>query len=105
MNEKLYYDALLGFYAPLLTQRQQRICESYFSEDYSLQEIAENESISRSAVYDTVNKCRGELDSLEEKLHLYEAFRKRTKLYESIRDAGNEEVSRLVDELIKAETE
>ena len=105
MNKKLYYDILLGFYGSLLTERQQRICEAYFSEDESLQEISEEENVSRSAVYDTVKTCRSELDQYEEKLHLYSDSRKRMKLYEMIRKAGNKTVSSLVDQLINTETD
>ncbi len=105
MNDKIYYDSLFAFYGELLTERQQRICEAYYSDDNSLQEISEAENISRSAVYDAVKTCRKELDSYESKLHLYESYRKRIKIYERIREKGDAEISSLVDELINTETD
>lgn len=102
---KIEVNNLLDFYAPLLTERQRTICDYYFREDYSLQEIAEMEGISRAAVHDTVKRCQAEVESYEEKLHCYSGYKKRMRLYERMKQQANEEIRRLLDQCIETEIE
>ena len=103
MENKIYINSLLDFYGKLLTDKQQSICRYYYREDLSLQEIAEIEKTSRSAVYDTIKRCRKDLDTYEEKLHLYKSYQKRRKLYEKIRKLSDEKTGKLIDECIDSE--
>ena len=102
---KMEANSLLDFYEKLLTEKQQRICEDYFRDDLSLQEIAEENGISRAAVHDTVKRCEKELQEYEDKLHLYASYQKRMKLYEEIRARGDEETSHLLDLCIDTEND
>ena len=102
---KIEADRLLDFYAPLLTEKQQSICDLYFREDLSLQEIAEMSGVSRSAVHDTIRRCEKELQAYEDKLHLYASWRKRMKLYEQIRARSDAETGRLLDLCIDTEND
>ncbi|MDO4500124.1 MAG: sigma factor-like helix-turn-helix DNA-binding protein [Erysipelotrichaceae bacterium] len=61
---------LLGFYGSLLTDHQQNILSDYFVDDLSMQEIAENEGISKSAVSDIINRSIIQLQDYENKLYL-----------------------------------
>jgi predicted DNA-binding protein YlxM (UPF0122 family) len=103
MENKIYINSLLDFYGKLLTDKQQTICRYYYQEDLSLQEIAEIEKTSRSAVYDTVKRCRNDLDTYEEKLHLYRSYQKRRKLYEKIRKHSDAATGKWIDECIESE--
>jgi predicted DNA-binding protein YlxM (UPF0122 family) len=103
MENKIYLNSLLDFYSPLLTEKQQRICQYYYREDLSLQEIAELENTSRSAVYDTVKRCRNDLESYEDKLHLYRSYQKRSALYQKIRSYHDQKINTLVDACIDSE--
>jgi len=103
MENKIYINSLLDFYGKLLTDKQQKICRYYYQEDLSLQEIADIEKTSRSAVYDTVNRCRNDLDAYEEKLHLYKSYQTRRELYEKIRSRADEKTKILIDECIESE--
>lgn len=103
MENKIYLNSLLDFYGRLLTENQQKICHYYYREDLSLQEIAEIENTSRSAVYDTVKRCRTDLVTYEEKLHLFQSYQTRRQLYEQIRSHGDDETSRLIDACINSE--
>lgn len=61
---------LFSIYHSLLTPRQQAIFTSYYFDNFSLAEIAENEKISRQAVKDALDKCEKYLFSFEEKLQI-----------------------------------
>ncbi len=71
---------LFDIYSALLTERQQEVLHLYFSDDYSLGEIAAEYSISRQAVYDLIQRALGSLNKFEEKLGLYRLFNDQQKL-------------------------
>ncbi len=56
---------LLDTYAGLLTEKQRRLCDMYYNQDYSLAEIAEIERITRQAARDGIEKARARLMTLE----------------------------------------
>lgn len=103
MLDKLTANVLLDYYGELLTDKQQKICDMYYREDLSLQEIAEIEGISRAAVHDTVKRCRKEMAEYEEKLKMIEAAEKRRKIYTKIKHIANNEVNKLIDQCIETE--
>lgn len=65
---------LYDIYAPLLTDRQQEVLQLYFSDNYSLGEIAAEYNVSRQAVYDIIQRALASIEKLEEKLNLYKFF-------------------------------
>ncbi|MFO7951887.1 MAG: YlxM family DNA-binding protein [Bacillota bacterium] len=65
---------LYDIYGPLLTERQQEAMRLYYSENYSLAEIAEEYNTSRQAVYDLIQRALEAIDDFEDKLGLYELF-------------------------------
>ncbi|MBR2812815.1 MAG: DNA-binding protein [Solobacterium sp.] len=103
MENKIQTDRLLVFYGCLLTERQQEIAGWYYSEDYSLQEIAEITGTSRAAVYDTVRKCRTELERYESLLHLLRDHDQRGRMYQTLLEKGNQEIQETVHLLIDME--
>ena len=70
MNERVALNLLLDFYGPLLTAHRQEVMRLYCEEDLSQQEIADQLSITRQGVFDTVAKARRQLLDYEEKLGL-----------------------------------
>lgn len=72
MEEHIYYNNLFDCYGELLTLNEKECFKSYYSEDLSLKEIAENNSVSRSAVHKTVKTVIEKLENYESILHLYE---------------------------------
>lgn len=80
LEKKNYYNILFGYYGILLTEKQQTMFEEYYGEDYSLAEIAEEYSISRNAVHDTIKKVLNSLDEFEKKLGLYAKDQKLNEL-------------------------
>ena len=98
--DKFEVNELLDFYGGLLTDKQQKICNDYFREDYSYQEIAENNNISRTAVYDTIKRVKIELIQYESILKCNESFKKRLKIYEKIKECtDNKSVLSYIEEL------
>lgn len=67
---------LYDFYGQLLTKRQQEVMELYHDENLSLSEIAQEFSISRQGVHDTLKNAEKLLQSYEEKLGLVEKFQR-----------------------------
>ena len=71
---------LYDYYGELLTKKQQVYFEDYYFNNLSLQEIAENYSISRNAVYNSLKEIEKRLIHLESVLKLYE----KSKLIEAL---------------------
>ncbi len=59
---------LLDLYGRLLTEKQRDVLDLHLNYDLSLQEIAQNEGISRQAVHDLIKRAEHTLWDVEEKL-------------------------------------
>ena len=70
MDERVELNYLLDFYGPLLTEHRQEMLRLYCEEDLSQQEIADQLSITRQGVFDSLAKSRRQLAGYEEKLGL-----------------------------------
>jgi len=78
---------LFDFYGSLLTDKQQKIVRSYFYNDLSLSEIADNIGISRQGVYDHLKRSEKSLKEYESELGLlskYNEIRKNINELEEI---------------------
>ncbi len=102
-NKKELMNYYLDFYEKLLTDKQQKICNYYFREDYSITEIAELESISRAGVHDAIKRSELALEDFEEKLNCYESFNKRQEYYKKIKEFNNQEINKIIDQCIDTE--
>lgn len=71
---------LYDIYALLLTERQQEILRLYFSDNYSLGEIAAEYQISRQAVHDLIKRALASIEKFEAKLGLYALFHQQEEL-------------------------
>jgi predicted DNA-binding protein YlxM (UPF0122 family) len=67
---------LFDFYGPLLTEKQRLIFDLYYQDDLSLGEIAEEQRISRQAVYDIIKRSENVLEGYENKLQLVSKFQR-----------------------------
>ena len=81
---------LLDYYGNLLTKHQQEILDEYFNEDLSMNEIADNYMISKSAVQDLIKRSIVQLDSYEKALKLIERDRKLDSILEEMKKEKNE---------------
>ena len=74
INDRLYAVYLIDYYGPLLTEHQLAILNEYYDNDLSMQEIAENHQISKSAVADIIKRSFNQLQTYENKLHFIRFF-------------------------------
>ena len=74
MEKKVQLSWYLAFYGEMLTENQREIATLYFEEDFSLAEIAQQLSVSRQSIHDTVNRVEKTLTEFEEKLGLAARF-------------------------------
>ncbi len=74
MEKKVQLSWYLAFYGEMLKENQREIARLYFEEDYSLAEIAQQFSVSRQSIHDTVSRVEKTLTDFEDKLGLASRF-------------------------------
>lgn len=67
---------LYDLYSNLLTDKQKNYFEDYYFMDLSLAEIAENNNVSRNAVFDQIKRTVNTLLEIEEAVKLNEKIEK-----------------------------
>ena len=87
---------LLDIYVGLLTEKQQRLCDMYYNQDYSLAEIADLEHTTRQAARDGIDKARRKLRHFEQCLGL---CTKRQQTLDVIGKARGGQTKDLCDEI------
>ena len=92
----IYYASLFDYYGDLFTDKQKEYFIDYYFNNLTLQEIAENNNISRNAVHKNIKDVIEKLDYYESKLNLYSNKKKIEKLIENI----NKEIKEKIEELI-----
>lgn len=83
-NDITQVSLLYDFYGQLLTKRQREVMELYHEENLSLSEIADEFSISRQGVHDTLKNAEKALQNYENKLGLVEKFQKSRQAIDEI---------------------
>ncbi|MDR1704596.1 MAG: DNA-binding protein [Clostridiales bacterium] len=68
MDDVLELTMLYDFYGELLTSKQRKVFEQYYMNDYSLNEVAENCSVSRQAVSELLARVKRRLRDYEKKV-------------------------------------
>lgn len=87
-----YNNLLLDYYGDLLTDHQKDILKDYFYEDLSMNEIAENENISKAAVSDIIKRSLKQLEEYESKLQLIKNTDKINSILERMESSENKEL-------------
>jgi len=80
----LRYSVLFDYYGELFTEKQKDYFMDYYFNNLTLQEIADNNNVSRNAVHKNIKDILQKLDYYEEKLNLYDNKKKIEKLIENI---------------------
>ena len=82
MDERVALNYLLDFYGPLLTEHRQEVLRLYCEEDLTQQEIADQLSITRQGVFDSLAKSKRQLNGYEAKLGLVRRHLEQTRTVE-----------------------
>lgn len=100
-NERERNIALLDFYGELLTKHQQDILDEYFNEDLSMNEIADNYMISKSAVQDLIKRSLSQLNEYEKTLKLIDKDKKLEGIIEEMKKENNELLNSFIKKIEK----
>lgn len=100
MKKEVYLTILFDYYSELLNEKQKKYFTSYYFDNLSLGEIAENLNISRNAIHK-------QLKSIEEKLYFYEntlkLYDKENKLKEIINNITDINIKKALEEILNKE--
>ena len=92
----LKYSYLFDYYGELFTDKQKEYFTDYYFNNLTLQEIADNNNVSRNAVHKNIKDILSKLDYYEEKLNLYSNKQKIEKLIENIDVDIKEQIKELI---------
>jgi len=96
MIERVYYTILYDYYSSLLTEKQRLSFEEYYFNNLTLQEISENNGVSRNAIHKQIKEVEKNLLNFEEKLKLY----KKSELIKKKINNLDERLRKDIEELI-----
>ncbi|HHX33422.1 MAG TPA: hypothetical protein GX713_04280 [Mollicutes bacterium] len=82
MEDIIYYTNLYDYYKNLLTDTQRKYFENYYFNNLSIQEIADNNKVSKNAVSKSLIEVTKRLDNYEDTLNLYNNYQKIKKILE-----------------------
>jgi len=86
MEKFVYYTKLFDCYKELLNENEKNTFSSYYENNLSMQEIAENRGVSKSAIGATIKNVEMKLTSYERVLHLESKQEKLNNLIKTIQD-------------------
>ena len=92
---------LLDYYGILLTKHQQDILDEYFNEDLSMNEIADNLEISKSAVQDLIKRSLVQLNDYEKKLKLISKDNKLNLILEDMKKENDQKITDFANKIEK----
>ncbi len=92
---------LLDYYGVLLTRHQQDILDEYFNEDLSMNEIADNLQISKSAVQDLIKRSLTQLNEFEKKLKLIARDQKLNHILEEMKKQDDKKITDFANKIEK----
>ncbi len=92
----IYYVELFDYYGELFTSKQKEYFIDYYFNNLTLQEIADNNGISRNAVHKNIKDILKKLDYYEEKLSLYSNRKKILKILDKVDKNIKEEIEGLI---------
>ena len=91
MENQIYVTSLYDYYKGLLTNKQQEYFEDYYFDNLTMEEIADNNSVSKNAVSKSLIEVKDKLEEYESILKLYHNKQKIVELLEQ------EELDKIID--------
>ena len=71
MNDIVYLSDLYDYYGELLTEKQKNYFEDYYFDNLTMEEIAENDNVSKNAISKQLINIKDKLNYFESVLKLY----------------------------------
>ena len=97
--DRKYHSLLLDYYGNLLTNHQLNILDEYFNEDLSMNEIADNYQISKSAVQDLIKRSLKQLNEYEDKLKLINKNEELNKILDDMEKEDNLLLNKYIEKI------
>ena len=88
---------LLDYYGSLLTDHQKNVLEEYLNEDLSMNEIADNLNISKSAVADLIKRSIKQLEEYDKHIKLIKYDQQIHQLIEEMYNENDKLLNRYAD--------
>lgn len=98
MEEIVIYTKLFDCYGELLTEKERETFQEYYFENLSMQEIADNNRVTKSAVHKTLQSAIEKLDLYEKKLKIN---KKNDILNSTLESNSIEEIKNKIKEVIE----
>lgn len=86
MEEIVYLAEIYDLYNKMLTEKQKKVFEDYYFENLTLEEIAENQGVSKNAVSKSIKNVKSLLMNYETNIKLYEYVKNIKKEFENDKD-------------------
>ena len=102
IDDNLKVAKLIDTYGKLLTDKQYEIMTSYYFDNLTLTEIADNQGISRQAVNDCLTQATKSLESFESKLNLVKKHDTlKLKLDHLLSKSTNDNLTNLINDILQ----
>ena len=92
----VYYSNLFDYYGELFTDKQKEYFIDYYFNNLTLQEIADNNSVSRNAVHKNIKDILEKLDYYEDKLKLYHNKKEIEKIIVNVDKSIKDKIEELI---------
>ncbi len=98
MEKFIYYTRLFDCYKKLLNEKECSTFSMYYEDNLSMQEIADNKGVSKSAIGSSIKNTEMKLTTYEKALHLEARLEKIRKLLTKIED---EKIRESLEQILK----
>lgn len=96
-EEYIYYNELFDIYGNLLNERESEIYKLFYEEDLSLQEIADNRRVSKSAIGSAIKTINKKLEEYESKINI---LKQKKELQKVIPEIGNKNIEEKIKKIM-----
>ncbi len=92
--DRVYLNELFDIYENILSDHEKEVFKDYYQDDLSLQEIADNNNVTRNAIHKTLKNVEDKLKDIEEKLNFY---KKRIKILKAIDNNDLNKIKEIIE--------
>lgn len=96
-EEYIHYNELFDIYGNLLNERESEIYKLFYEEDLSLQEIADNRRVSKSAIGSAIKTINKKLEEYESKINI---LKQKKELQKVIPEIGNKNIEEKIKKIM-----